>query len=69
MHGLFLQFLTFWTTLAPHVLSLQMFLEILFKVFCKYSKVNEKNSEKHSLDLKFSPPVSNAFPLTKQNSP
>jgi hypothetical protein len=26
MHGLFLSFLTFWTTLAPHVL----FLQILF---------------------------------------
>jgi hypothetical protein len=25
--------------------------------------------EKHLQDLKFSPPVSNAFPLTKQNSP
>jgi hypothetical protein len=24
---------------------------------------------KHFQDLKFSPPVSNAFPLTKQNSP
>jgi hypothetical protein len=26
MHGLFLQFLTFWTTLAPHVLFLQILL-------------------------------------------
>jgi hypothetical protein len=25
--------------------------------------------EKHLQDLKFSPPVSNAFPLTKQNTP
>jgi hypothetical protein len=25
--------------------------------------------EKHFQDLKFSPPVSNAFPLTRQNSP
>jgi hypothetical protein len=25
--------------------------------------------EKHLQGLKFSPPVSNAFPLTKQNSP
>jgi hypothetical protein len=28
-----------------------------------------KNFEKHFQDLKFSPPVSIAFPLTKQNSP
>jgi hypothetical protein len=28
-----------------------------------------KTFAKHFQDLKFSPPVSNAFPLTKQNSP
>jgi hypothetical protein len=28
-----------------------------------------KICEKHFQVLKFSPPVSNAFPLTKQNSP
>jgi hypothetical protein len=57
--------LTFWTTLAPLVLFLQNLLEILFKVFLQIVK----GFEKHFQDLKFSPPVSNAFPLTKQNSP
>jgi hypothetical protein len=61
--------LIFWTTLAPLVLFLQMFWKFFFKVFCKSSKVYEKDFEKHFQDLKFSPPVSNAFPLTKQNSP
>jgi hypothetical protein len=28
-------YLTFWTTFAPLVLFLQIFLEDLFKVFCK----------------------------------
>jgi hypothetical protein len=31
MHELLSSYLTFWTTLAPHVLFLQMFLEILFQ--------------------------------------
>jgi hypothetical protein len=31
MHGLLSSYLTFWTTLAPLVLILQMFLEILFQ--------------------------------------
>jgi hypothetical protein len=31
MHGLISSNLTFWTTLAPLVLFLQMFLEILFQ--------------------------------------
>jgi hypothetical protein len=35
MHGWFSSYLKFWTTLAPHVLFLQILLEILFKVFCK----------------------------------
>ena len=32
MRGLCLSYITFWTTLAPHVLFLQTLLEILFKV-------------------------------------
>jgi hypothetical protein len=36
MDALFL--LTFWTTLAPHVLFLQTLLEILFKVFLQIVK-------------------------------
>jgi hypothetical protein len=65
MHGLLSSYLTFWTTLAPLVLFLQTLLEILFKVFLQIVK----DFEKHFQDLKFSPPVSNAFSLTKQNSP
>jgi hypothetical protein len=34
-------YLTFWTTFAPLVLFLQISLENLFKVFCKWSKVYE----------------------------
>jgi hypothetical protein len=38
MHGLLSSYLTFWTTLAPLVLFLQMFLENLFKVFLQIVK-------------------------------
>jgi hypothetical protein len=38
MHGLLSSYLTFWTTLAPLVLFLQMFLEILFKVLLQIVK-------------------------------
>jgi hypothetical protein len=38
MHGWLSSYLKFWTTLAPLVLFLQMFLDILFKVFCKVVK-------------------------------
>jgi hypothetical protein len=51
--------------LAPLVLFLQIFLENLFKVFFASSqRYMNKICEKHFQDLKFSPPVSNAFPLT-----
>jgi hypothetical protein len=38
MHGLFLSFLIFWTTLAPHVLFLQFLLKILFKILLQIVK-------------------------------
>jgi hypothetical protein len=64
MHGWLSSYLNIWTTLAPHVLFCNV-LEIRFQnIFA-----NSQDFEKHFQDLKFSPPVSNAFPLTKQNSP
>jgi hypothetical protein len=45
-------------------------LEILFQSFFANSqRYANMIFEKHFQDLKFSPTVSNAFPLTKQNSP
>jgi hypothetical protein len=42
-----------------------MLLESLFKnPFANSQRYMYKNCEKHFQDLKFSPPVSNAFPLT-----
>jgi hypothetical protein len=43
MHGMFLSYVTFWTTFAPHVLFLQIsfFCKSISKIFCKWSKVNE----------------------------
>jgi hypothetical protein len=41
MHGLFLSYIIFWTTLAPHVLFLQTLLEILFKVLLQIVKGSE----------------------------
>jgi hypothetical protein len=38
MHGLLSFFLTFWTTLAPLVLFLQILLENLFKVLLRIVK-------------------------------
>ena len=69
MHGLFLSYLTFWTTLAPHVLFLQRFWKFFSKSFANGQRYMSKILKKHFQDLKIFPPVSNAFPLTKQNSP
>jgi hypothetical protein len=38
MYGLLSSYLTFWTTLAPHVLFLQILLEILFNVVLQIVK-------------------------------
>jgi hypothetical protein len=51
-------------------LFLQMFLEILFQsLFANSQRYMNKISRSIFKILKFSPPVSNAFLLTKQNSP
>jgi hypothetical protein len=69
MHGWLSSYLKFWTTLAPLVLFCNL-LEILFQnLFANSQRYMKKIFRKHFQDLKFSPPVSNAFPLTKQNSP
>jgi hypothetical protein len=69
MHGWFSSNLKFWTTLAPLVLFYNV-LEILFqKSFVNSQRYMNKILRSFFQDLKFSPPVSNAFPLTKQNSP
>jgi hypothetical protein len=62
-------YIKFWTTLAPLVLFFANVLEILFQnSFANSQRYMNKIFEKHFQDLKFSPPVSNVFPLSKQNS-
>jgi hypothetical protein len=63
-------YLTFWTTLAPLVLFLQILLENLFQsLFASSQRYMNKICKKHFQYLKFSRPVSNAFPLTKTKLP
>jgi hypothetical protein len=63
-------YLIFWTTFAPLVLFLQILLENLFKVFFANSqRYMNKISRSIFQDLKFSPPISNAFPLTLPKLP
>jgi hypothetical protein len=61
--------LTFWTTLAPLVLFLQMFLEISFQSPFANGKRYMNKISRSILRFEIFSPVSNAFPLTKQNSP
>jgi hypothetical protein len=56
-------YLTFWTTFAP--LVLQIFLENIFKVFFANSQRYRNDIQEAFLRFEISPPVSNAFPLTK----
>jgi hypothetical protein len=58
-------YLTFWTTFAPLVLFLQIFLEDLFKVFLQIVKGIGIILQEAFLRFEISPPISNAFPLTK----
>jgi hypothetical protein len=58
-------YLTFWTTFAPLVLFLQILLEKLFKVFLQIVKGIEMILQEAFIRFEISPPVSNAFPLTK----
>jgi hypothetical protein len=69
MHGWLSSILKFWITLAPLILFLQCFGNSFSKSFANSQRYMNEIFEKHFQDLKFSPPVSNAFPLTKQNSP
>jgi hypothetical protein len=62
MHGLFSSYLTLWTTLAPLVLFFANSLENSFQnPFANSQRYMNKTLKKHLQDLKFSPPVSNAF--------
>jgi hypothetical protein len=65
MNGLLFFYLTFWTTFAPLVLFLQFFLKNLFEVFLQIVKGIEMILQEAFLRFEISPPVSNAFPLTK----
>jgi hypothetical protein len=56
-------YLTFWTTFAP--LVLQIFLENIFKVFFANSQRYRNDIQEAFLRFEISPPISNAFPLTK----
>jgi hypothetical protein len=69
MNGWLSSNLKFWTTLAPLVLFFQMFWKFFSKSFANIQMYKNNIFEKHFQDLIFSPLVSNAFPLTKQNSP
>jgi hypothetical protein len=57
-------YLTFWTTFAPLVLFLQIFLENLFKVSLQIVKGIGMKLQEALIRFEISPPVSNAFPLT-----
>jgi hypothetical protein len=61
----FFFYLTFWTTFAPLVLFLQIFSENLFKVFLQIAKGIVIRLQEAFSRFEISPPVSNAFPLTK----
>jgi hypothetical protein len=63
MHGWFSSYLKFWTTLAPQVLFCKFFVKFFSKLFANSQRYTNK-IKKHFQDLKFSPPVSNAFSLT-----
>jgi hypothetical protein len=65
----FFFYLTFCTPFAPLVLFLQILLENLFKIFLQIVKGIEMILLEAFLRFEISPPVSNAFPLTKKNTP
>jgi hypothetical protein len=55
--------------LAPLVLFLQILFENLFQDLFANSQRYMNNIARSIFKIEISPPVSNAFPLTKQNSP
>jgi hypothetical protein len=62
-------YLSFWTTFAPLVLFLQIFLENLFKNFFQIVKGILVRFQEAFSRFEISLPISNAFPLTKQKLP
>jgi hypothetical protein len=65
MNGLLFFYLTFWTSFAPLVLFLQIFLKNIFKVFLQIVKGIRIRLQEAFSRFEISSPVSNAFPLTK----
>jgi hypothetical protein len=61
-------YLTFWTTLASLVLFLQILFENIFKIFLQIVKGISIRLQEAFSRFEISPPVSNAFFFTKQNS-
>jgi hypothetical protein len=70
MHGWFSSYLKFWTTLAPLVLFLKILCKNSFqKLFANSQRYMNKIERNIFKILKFSPPVSKAFPLTLNKTP
>jgi hypothetical protein len=70
MHGWFLLFNILDHACTTCFVFCKFLLENLFEVFLQIVKgYMNKIARSIFQDLKFSPPVSNVFPLTKQNSP
>jgi hypothetical protein len=59
-------YLTFWTTFAPHVFFANSFRKSFQSLFANSQRNINKISRSifNFQELKFSPPVSNVFPLT-----
>jgi hypothetical protein len=62
-------YLTFWTTFAPLVLFFANIFGKYFQIILKVVKNILIIFKEAFSRFEISPPVSNAFPLTKQNSP
>jgi hypothetical protein len=65
MNGFLFFYVTFWTTFTPLILFLQILLENLFKVFLQIVKGIWMKLQEAFSRFEISPPISNAFPLTK----
>jgi hypothetical protein len=61
--------LTFWTTFAPLVLFLQIFSKSFQNSFANSQRYMNKIARSNFSRFEISPPISNAFPLTKQKLP
>jgi hypothetical protein len=65
----FFFYLAFWTTFAPHVCFCKFFWKIFSKLFLQIVKGILIKLQEAFSRFEISPPVSNAFPLTKQKAP